>query len=140
MKHSVASAYHPQTNGLDERTNGTVKRKLSKLIKDHEDKYGKDTDGNPHIWDEKVGLIQFAKNAQQQASIKKQPFQMVFGRVPRTAFKAVMAAIDEDTIMDEVTTEEQQKFLDSRNENDKREFAEISDNQSKLTRDKRRAI
>ena len=25
IKHSVTSAYHPQTNGLDERTNQTMK-------------------------------------------------------------------------------------------------------------------
>ena len=30
IKHSVTSAYHPQTNGQDEGTNQTFKRALSK--------------------------------------------------------------------------------------------------------------
>jgi transposase InsO family protein len=34
IKRSVTSAYHPQTNGLDERTNQTLKTRLSKLAND----------------------------------------------------------------------------------------------------------
>ena len=30
IKHSVTSAYHPQSNGQDERTNQTFKRALNK--------------------------------------------------------------------------------------------------------------
>jgi len=30
IRHSVASAYHPQSNGQDESTNKTVKRALAK--------------------------------------------------------------------------------------------------------------
>ena len=35
MARSITSAYHPQTKGLDEQTNQTVKTQLSKLIADH---------------------------------------------------------------------------------------------------------
>jgi transposase len=31
IRHLVTAAYHPQTNGQDERTNGTLKRHLSKV-------------------------------------------------------------------------------------------------------------
>jgi len=30
LKHSVTSAYHPQTNGQDEKTNQTLKKSLMK--------------------------------------------------------------------------------------------------------------
>ncbi|KAI4821323.1 hypothetical protein KUCAC02_029261 [Chaenocephalus aceratus] len=32
IQHSVSSAYHPQTNGQDERTNQNVKRALRKYV------------------------------------------------------------------------------------------------------------
>ena len=72
---------------------------MSKLIQDHEDKYGKEKQGSPHIWDEKVGRIQFAINAQQQASTKKQPFQMVFGRVPIHAHEVKNLKFSADTYL-----------------------------------------
>ena len=31
VKHAITAAYHPQSNGQDERTNGTIKRHLSKV-------------------------------------------------------------------------------------------------------------
>ena len=31
IRHLVTAVYHPQTNGQDERTNGTLKRHLSKV-------------------------------------------------------------------------------------------------------------
>ena len=31
IRHLVTSAYHPQTNGQDEQTNGTLKRHRSKV-------------------------------------------------------------------------------------------------------------
>ena len=36
IKRSVTSAYHPQTNGLDERTNQTLKQHLSKLVNEEQ--------------------------------------------------------------------------------------------------------
>ncbi|KAL1250757.1 hypothetical protein QQF64_018553 [Cirrhinus molitorella] len=35
IKHAVASAYHPQTNGQDERTNQNIKRTLRKYVNDN---------------------------------------------------------------------------------------------------------
>lgn len=37
FKHKVMSAYHPQLNGLDERTNQMLKCQLQKLVNEHMD-------------------------------------------------------------------------------------------------------
>ena len=39
IKRSVTSAYHPQTNGLDERTNQTLKQRLAKLVNEHQNNW-----------------------------------------------------------------------------------------------------
>ena len=39
IQRSVTSAYHPQTNGLDERTNQTLKQRLSKLVNEHQNNW-----------------------------------------------------------------------------------------------------
>jgi transposase InsO family protein len=39
IKRSVTSAYHPQTNGLDEQTNQTLKQRLSKLVNEHQNNW-----------------------------------------------------------------------------------------------------
>lgn len=39
MKRSVTSAYHPQTNGQDERTNQTLKQRLSKLVNEYQNNW-----------------------------------------------------------------------------------------------------
>ncbi len=41
--HLVTAAYHPQTNGQDERTNGTLKRHLSKVQSSPSIAYSKET-------------------------------------------------------------------------------------------------
>ena len=37
FKHKITSAYHPQSNGLDERTNQMLKCQLQKLVNEHMD-------------------------------------------------------------------------------------------------------
>ncbi|KAJ8381810.1 hypothetical protein SKAU_G00025880 [Synaphobranchus kaupii] len=38
VKHRIMSAYHPQTNGLDERTNQTLKRAIGKTLDGHQER------------------------------------------------------------------------------------------------------
>lgn len=45
IKQCVTSAYHPQTNGQDERTNQTIKRALSKYCNDMQNDWDKHLKG-----------------------------------------------------------------------------------------------
>ena len=73
ISRSVTSAYHPQTNGLDERTNKTLKTRLAKLINEHQNN-----------WDQFLEEVAFSMRTQNQGSTKFSPFFLMFGRHPRT--------------------------------------------------------
>lgn len=72
IKHRITSAYHPQTNGLVERTNQTLKRAI-----------GKTMDGHQERWEDNLPKIVFAHNSSIQASTKYSPFRLMYGREPR---------------------------------------------------------
>ena len=63
ISRSVTSAYHPQTNGLDERTNQTQKVRMAKLVNEHQDD-----------WDEYLEEIAFSIRTQKEATTKYSPF------------------------------------------------------------------
>jgi len=67
----MSTAYHPQTDGLTERANRTVEQVLRNFVNDTVDD-----------WDEHIAAVQFAMNNSQQASTKKTPFELVYGRHP----------------------------------------------------------
>uniref|UniRef100_A0A8C5GW46 Integrase catalytic domain-containing protein n=1 Tax=Gouania willdenowi TaxID=441366 RepID=A0A8C5GW46_GOUWI len=68
----VTRASHPQTNGLDERTNQTLKMRLSKLVNEH-----------PTDWDTFLEDLAYSVRTQNQATTKYSPFFLMFGRHPR---------------------------------------------------------
>ncbi len=74
IKRSVTSAYHPQTNGLDERTNQTLKQRLSKLVNEHQNN-----------WCDFLDEVAYSIRTQKQASTKYTPFYLMFGRNPNSA-------------------------------------------------------
>ena len=70
----MTSAYHPQTNGLDERTNQTLKQRLSKLVNEHQNN-----------WCDFLDEVAYSIRTQRQASTKYTPFYLMFGRNPNSA-------------------------------------------------------
>uniref|UniRef100_A0A1X7T3K8 Integrase catalytic domain-containing protein n=1 Tax=Amphimedon queenslandica TaxID=400682 RepID=A0A1X7T3K8_AMPQE len=64
--------YHPQTDGLVERFNGTLKSMLRKVVT----KEGKD-------WDKLIPYLLFAYREVPQASTGFSPFELVYGRTVR---------------------------------------------------------
>ena len=66
------SAYHPQTGGLVERYNRTLRAMLSKTVE-----HGKKN------WDEPIPYVLFAYRACLQESTKESPFFLLYGRDPR---------------------------------------------------------
>ena len=41
VQHIISAAYHPQTNGLDERFNQTLQRALLKMVNENENQWDK---------------------------------------------------------------------------------------------------
>lgn len=71
-KHLKTSAYHPRTNGMVERLNGTIKLAIEKLVND-----------NATLWDQYVDQIIFACRIMPQASTNYSPFKLLYGKEPR---------------------------------------------------------
>ncbi|KAI5090383.1 hypothetical protein C0J45_19244, partial [Silurus meridionalis] len=69
IKRSLCSPYHPQTNGLVERMNGTIQRALCKLVSK-----------KPKQWDEHLDAVRFGLRTKKQMTTKFSPFYMMFGR------------------------------------------------------------
>ena len=68
--HSIrTSPYHPQTDGLVERFNKTLKSMLRKAV---------DTEGKN--WDKLIPYLLFAYREVPQASTGFSPFELVYGR------------------------------------------------------------
>ncbi|KAL1274360.1 hypothetical protein QQF64_027174 [Cirrhinus molitorella] len=72
IKHAVASAYHPQTNGQDERTNQNIKRTLRKYVND-----------NHNDWDLHLPAVVYGINTAKQYSTRHSPYFLLFHRHPR---------------------------------------------------------
>ena len=70
--HKITSAYHPQSNGLDERFNQTLKAQLQKLVNE-----------NQNNWDELLDSILFAYRTSRHDSTKRTPFLLMYGREAR---------------------------------------------------------
>ena len=70
---SRTTAYHPQCDGLVERQNRTLQEMLAAYVADY-----------PHDWDNWVSLAVYAYNTSSHSSTGFSPYEMVFGRMPRT--------------------------------------------------------
>lgn len=72
IKHLKTTAYHPQSNGSLERSHHVLTEYLKLQIeKDNE-------------WDEHIAMAMFSYNTSIHESTHYSPFELVFGRIPRT--------------------------------------------------------
>ena len=72
IKHLNTSPYHPQTNGLTERFNGT----LMCMIRAYSAE-------NPYNWDQRIQLLLYAYRSVPQDSTGFSPSELLFGRKVR---------------------------------------------------------
>ena len=70
--HIYSTAYHPQTNGVTERFNASLKVQISKL----EDKHHNN-------WDDYLDPVVFAYNTSKHKTTQFSPFELLFGRPPQ---------------------------------------------------------
>lgn len=78
IKHKMTTAYHPQTNGTDERFNGT----LVKILKNYVDDFHGD-------WDIQMKWALHTYNTAIHESTGYSPFQVLFGRDCRSALRPI---------------------------------------------------
>ncbi|KAI1290446.1 Transposon Ty3-G Gag-Pol polyprotein [Halotydeus destructor] len=72
VEHRLTSGYRPQTNGLVERTNHTIKEMMSSMV----------SEGHKN-WDIYLPIVTYAINTAKHEVTKFSPFYLVFGYVPR---------------------------------------------------------
>lgn len=85
----MTSAYHPQSNGLDERFNQTLQRTLRKCVNEQQDN-----------WDEAIDDILFAYRTSVHATTKHTPFYLMFGRQARLPIQMELQEEGGDVEMD----------------------------------------
>ena len=66
------TAYHPQTDGLVERFNGTLAEGLSTYVSTHQ-----------RDWDKHIPLVLFSYRVSPNATTHESPFYLLYGREPR---------------------------------------------------------
>ena len=110
FQHKVTSAYHPQSNGLDERTNQTLKCQFQKLVNEHMDD-----------WDQLLENILFAYRLSHQDSTKCMPFMLMYGREARLPIDLTRVHEDEEEMDLETKVEKmlelREKLHDQAHEN-----------------------
>ncbi|XP_042149961.1 uncharacterized protein LOC120847418 [Ixodes scapularis] len=69
MKHLLTTPYHPMSNGLVERFNGTIKQMLRRMCQER-----------PKDWDRYLPALLFAYREVPQSSLRFSPFELLYGR------------------------------------------------------------
>ena len=93
VRHLTTTAYHPQTNGLVEKFNGTLKSMLKRLAAER-----------PKDWDRYVGPALFAYREAPQDSLGFSPFELIYGRSVKGPMTLLRQLWTEDIETPEVKT------------------------------------
>ena len=91
IQHIKTSPYHPQSNGLCERFNGTLKAMLRKVCASH-----------PADWDRYLPSVLFAYRELPQDSTKCSPFELMYGRTPKGPMAVLRDLLSGEQITEEV--------------------------------------
>ncbi|CAF1497794.1 unnamed protein product [Adineta ricciae] len=83
IPHTFSVAYHPQTNGQVERFNATFSAQLAKYC--HPDR---------HDWDLYLPSIVYAYNTSVHSTTQLMPYEVAFGRRPKSPFDAASPTIN----------------------------------------------
>lgn len=75
VEHHFASAYHPQANGLTERSNQTIQARLAPYCENH--KRGEAD------WDDHLQAAAYAVNTAAHSSAGTCPYEIVYGQLPQ---------------------------------------------------------
>lgn len=95
IKHSTTCEYNPQSNGMDERFNGTLVTRLKNLV-----------DKNHSEWDLVLQSAVLAYNLTSNDSSGLTPYAIVYGRLPRSPLNPVDLEIERDTSDHQVIRDE----------------------------------
>ncbi|KAL5457687.1 hypothetical protein EMCRGX_G034973 [Ephydatia muelleri] len=95
-EHRIASAYHPQTNGLDERKNQTVTKSLVKYNNADQDD-----------WDEHLESVLFSYRTSVHATTKYTPFFLMYGREAVLPIQLHTSNVDNGHAIPEIESEAQ---------------------------------
>ncbi|KAK7108528.1 hypothetical protein V1264_016261 [Littorina saxatilis] len=93
IKGLTTTPWHPQTNGLVERFNGTLKSMLKKLAMEQ-----------PEKWDEFIPALLFAYREVPQDSLGFSPFELLYGRTVKGPMQILRQLWTEEGASDEAKT------------------------------------
>lgn len=100
----TTTPYHPQSNGLVERFNGTLKQMLKRLCQDQ-----------PKDWDRFIPAVLFAYRDVPQESTRFSPFEMLYGRTVRGPLTILRKLWTQEGSRDSEERTTSQYVLDLRN-------------------------
>lgn len=89
-EHQVTTAYHLQSNGLDEHFNQTIQHVLRKAVNEKQDE-----------WSKAIDDILFAYRTSVQATMKHTPFCLMFGREARLPIQTEISPESNEQTLEE---------------------------------------